>query len=189
MAKGNIIRLGVMAVVVIGIIILANGVLGGGGTDKISNINTASSNTSKQLEGNDLVVLVLDKVKAAVPTVEQTRVVTEDTDANNLIGKQGEYQYAGSFYDTRTGYKPLDDNLNPIDIKYDNYGLSAGGTIEVFATEGDAIKRGEYLGQFQTGPISAGPYKVVGKAVLRVSRDYKASEQQEMLNTMQSALE
>jgi len=153
-----------------------------------SNISTNNDQSKKELEGNALVQSVLDKVKAETPTVQDIRIITEANDSNNLIGKKGEYQYAGSFYDTRTGYKPTNDNLDPIDIKDDHYKTTAGGSIEVFATNADAKKRGELLEQFQSGVINAGPYRVVNNVVLRVSEDYKASEQQQMLDLMQSAL-
>lgn len=168
----------------------------GGGVYYLTNKNTNSTGTNQQttiqtqgkLEGNGLVQAVLDKVKSQTPTVGRIYVVTESTDGNNLIGKSGQYQYAGSFYDTRTGYKPTDDNGNDIDISKGNFGATAGGTIEVFANETDATKRGEYLQQFQTGAIQSGAYRVVGKVVLRVSEDYKASQQKEMLDLMQGVL-
>jgi hypothetical protein len=150
--------------------------------------STNTQQTSKKLEGNALVQAVLDKVKTATPTVTDTRITNESNDSNNLIGKKGEYQFAGSFYDTRTGYKPMNDNLEPIDIKTDNYKTTAGGSIEVFATNADAEKRGVLLEQFQSGVINAGAYKVSGNVVLRVSENYTASQQQEMLTLMESAL-
>lgn len=184
------------------VIVLVTALVAGGAVflltsnrDDKSSSSSGSSNTSannnqskKELEGNALVQSVLDKVKAETPTVQDTRIINEDNDSNNLIGKEGEYQYAGSFYDTRTGYTPTNDNMDPIDIKDDNYKTTAGGSIEVFASNADAKKRGELLAQFQSGVINAGPYRVVDKVVLRVSENYKASEQQEMLDLMQSAL-
>ena len=147
-----------------------------------------TQNEAENKTGNELVQDVLDKVKAETPTVQSVYVVTEATDSNNLLGKKGEYQYAGSFYDTRTGYQPVDENGNQIDISKDNYGTDAGGTIEVFASEADAVARGEYLEQFQSGAITAGAYKVNGNVVLRVSSNYTATQQQEMLKVMESAL-
>jgi outer membrane murein-binding lipoprotein Lpp len=182
---------------IVAIVVVTALVAGGGVYFLTSKKDTASSGTSnptstkqsnKKLEGNALVQAVLDKVKTATPTVADTRITDESNDSNNLIGKKGEYQYAGSFYDTRTGYKPTDDNLDPIDIKADNYKTTAGGSIEVFATNADAKKRGELLESFQSGVIRAGAYKVVGTVVLRASEDYTASQQQEMLTLMESAL-
>ncbi len=182
---------------IIAIVVVTALVAGGGVYLLTSKKDTASSGTntstntqqsSKKLEGNALVQAVLDKVKTATPTVTDTRIINESNDSNNLIGKKGEYQYAGSFYDTRTGYKPTNDNLDPIDIKADNYKTTAGGSIEVFATSADAEKRGVLLEQFQSGVINAGAYKVSGNVVLRASEDYAASQQQEMLALMESAL-
>lgn len=141
--------------------------------------STNTQQTSKKLEGNELVQVVLDKVKAGTPTVTATRVFTETTDPNNSLGKAGQYQYAGSFYDTRTVSS---------EAVTDNYSTTSGGTIEIYATEKDATTRGEYLTQFQTGAIQAGAYKVIDKNVLRVSENYTASQQKEMLALMESAL-
>ena len=179
-------------------IVVVTALVAGGGVyfltskkDTASNDTSTSTNTqqsSKKLEGNALVQAGLDKVKTATPTVTDTRIINESNDSNNLLGKKGEYQYAGSFYDTRTEYKPTNDNLDPIDIKDDNYGATAGGSIEVFATSADAEKRGVLLEQFQSGAIKAGAYKVVDTVVLRVSENYTASQQQEMIALMESVL-
>jgi hypothetical protein len=146
--------------------------------------DTANSDASSaqqrevNAESNKLVKTVLDKVKTSTSTVMATRVITKDTDPENSLGKTGQYQYAGSFYDSRTGYSPVGDD----------YSTAAGGAIEIYATEKDATARGEYLAQLQTGANQAGAYKVAGKSVLRVSRDYTANQQIEMLTLMNSAL-
>lgn len=176
--------------IIVAILVLFGGavIIVNGGKTKSTSSSTSKSQSNKKLEGNALVQSVLDLVKSETPTVEDTRIIDENNDSNNLIGKKGEYQYAGSFYDTRTGYTPTNDNLDTINIKDDNYKTTAGGSIEVFATNADAKNRGALLAQFQSGVINAGPYRVIDNVVLRVSEDYKASEQQEMLNLMQSAL-
>ena len=148
--------------------------------------NSTNNKASKQ--GNALVESVLDKVKAQVPTVEQTRVLTENTDGNNLLGKQGTYQYAGSFYDTRTKYEPSEELDGSSDISKANYGVSAGGTIEVFANSSDAKKRYDYI-QSLNGTLGAPEAdRQVGNVLLRVSENYTATQQKEMLDIMQKAL-
>jgi hypothetical protein len=178
-----------LSLIIAGLVVLA--LVGGGayylGKNNNSKSNTPASNTAtatttkttSQKQGNAEVEAVLSKVKANTPTVTATRVVTEQTDDNNLLGKAKEYQYAGSFYDTRT---------NSDETTSDNYGTTSGGTIEIFANTADAKARGEYLAQFQTGAIQAGAYRVVGVSVLRVSENYTATEQKQMLDLMQSAL-
>ncbi len=183
---------------IVAIVVVTALVAGGGVYFLTSKKDTASSGTgdstntqqsSKKLEGNALVQAVLDKVKTATPTVEHFYILTEDKDANNLIGKAGSYQYGGNFYDTRTGYKPTNDNLDPIDIKVANYKTDAGGSIKVFANGSDAKKWGDYLETFRGDTfLNFGEYKIVGSVVLQVSGDYKASQQQEMLTLMESAL-
>lgn len=141
---------------------------------------TTSTNTaSTKLSGNAEVKAVLNKVKANTSTVTATRVMTQATDPNNELGKQGQYQYAGAFYDTAA---------NPTDAVTDNYDTSDGGSIEIYSNNADAKARGDYLAQFQSGAIQAGAYRVVGNVVLRVSENYTASQQTKMLDLMQSAL-
>ena len=139
--------------------------------------STTTSSTS--LKGNTEVEAVLNKVKANTSTVTATRVYTESTDPNNELGKQGQYQYAGAFYDTAA---------NPPDAVTDNYSTSDGGVIEIYPTNTEATARGNYLAQFQSGAVQAGAYKVVGDVVLRVSENYTANQQTQILTLMQSAL-
>jgi hypothetical protein len=146
-------------------------------TTASSSSNTAT--TSTKPTGNAEVQAVLDKVKTNTPTVTATRVVTEATDPNNYLGKSGQYQFVGSFYDTRA---------KSSEAVTDNYATTSGGSIEIFSNNGDSATRGAYLAQFQTGAVQAGAYKVVGNVVLRVSENYTASQQTEMLTLMESAL-
>ncbi len=145
--------------------------------------NTNNASKSK-LIGNELVQSILDKVKSEVPTVEKTRIYTEDTDSNNMLGKNGQYQYAGAFYDTRTNQDGMDYSTS------NDYGTDAGGTVEVFATEEDAQSRSTYLSSFQknSGFLNPGEHRIIGNVLLRVSPKYKATEQKEMLDLMQGAL-
>ncbi|HET9850047.1 MAG TPA: hypothetical protein VFP35_00230 [Candidatus Saccharimonadales bacterium] len=141
--------------------------------------NTPTTSSSTKLTGNAEVQAVLAKVKSNIPTVTAMRVYTESTDPNNELGKQDQYKYAGSFYDTAA---------NPPDTATDNYSTSDGGSIEIYANSTDATERGNYLAQFQSGAIQAGAYKVVGNVVLRVSENYTASQQSHLLTLMESAL-
>ena len=148
-------------------------------TTSSTNTSKASTATTPKLQGNAEVGAVLNKVKANTSTVSATRVYTEATDPNNELGKQGQYQYAGSFYDTAA---------SPPDAVTDNYSTSDGGSIEIYSNNADATARGNYLAQFQSGAVQAGVYKVVGNVVLRVSENYTASQQTQLLALMQSAL-
>lgn len=187
--KKALIALGIVVVIAgigVGSYLLGKGKSNSSST--ITNSTTTSKNTSQsststasssKLSGNAEVQAVLSKVKSSISTVTATRVYTQSTDPNNELGKQGQYQYAGSFYDTAA---------SPPDAVTDNYSTSDGGTIEIYANNADATARGNYLAQFQSGAIQAGAYKVVGNVVLRVSENYTASQQQNILAIMQSAL-
>lgn len=170
----------ILAVIGIGAFALTKNKDNSTNTSSTSSSTTNSSRTNTpQPSGNAEVQAVLNKVKSNTSTVTAIRVYTESTDPNNELGKQNQYQYAGSFYDTAA---------NPPDAVTDNYSTSDGGTIEIYATSADATARGAYLAQFQSGAIQAGAYKVVGNVVLRVSENYTASQQQQMLSLMQSVL-
>ena len=76
----------------------------------------------------------------------------------------------------------------PPDAVTDNYSTSDGGSIEIYSNNAGATARGAYLAQYQSGAVQAGAYKVVGNVVLRVSENYTASQQSQILSLMQSAL-
>ena len=179
----------VIIIVVIIVLVIGGGVAYYLMNNKKSDTSTKSQNSTQvktNLKGNELIQATLDKLKTQVPTIANTKVYTEATDPNNSLGKTQQYQYAGAFYDTRTNYKPpLDDSGNDVTIENDKYKTSAGGSIEIYANDKDATARGEYLANFQTGLVQAGAYKVEGNTVFRVSEEYTASQQQEMLSLMQ----
>lgn len=186
-------------VIIVVVAILATAIVVGGGVYFLTNKNktststtssntTTSNNSNKAKSGNELVQSVLDTVKAKVPTVQQTRVYTESTDGNNMLNKQGSYQYAGSFYDTRTNYQPSVEFDGSTDITKANYGVSAGGVIEVFANNVDAKKRYDYIQAIGSSIGAPEGDRLVNNVVLRVSENYTASQQKEMLDLMQGAL-
>lgn len=177
------------AVVVLAIAIIGGVILLQNQSDNTPSVNESftdnTNNASKQkLIGNELVQSILNKVKSEVPTVEKTRIYNEDTDSNNMLGKSGQYQYAGAFYDTRTNQDGMDYSTS------NDYGTDAGGVIEIFATVEDAQSRGTYLAAFQknSGFLNPGEHRVIENIVLRVSPKYKSSEQKEMLDLMSSTI-
>lgn len=156
--------------------------------------STGTTNSSTPtLQGNALITSVFTKLEAQVPTVTDYYLTDQTNDGNNLIGKKGEYVYAGHFFDSRTNYTPQEANYNTVAAKDDHtgssaYGTDAGGTIEIFANDTDAKTRGAYLDSNGSGLLSAGADKVVGNVVLRVATGYTASQQTQMLDLMQKDL-
>lgn len=171
----------VIALVIIGII----GIIGGGyyflsnksdGDEKTSTVASSTPETEEKAEkAKDTVDVenILNAIKSKYATVEEVKVFTEENDPNNLLGKPGSYVSGGAFYDTRTEQDITED---------DEWGTDAGGSIEVYATADDAIKRAEYFNQFdQSSFLSPGAYKQIGNVVVRVSSFYPKSVQDEMI--------
>src|SRR5690349_7571461 len=69
---------------------------------------------------------LMANAKSHFPTVTATKVYTEQTDPNNLLGKPHQYTAAAAFLDSRTN------------TSGDDWGADGGGGIEVYATEADA---------------------------------------------------
>lgn len=122
---------------------------------------------------------LLSSVKAKFPTVTVTKVYTEANDPNGDLGKPGNYIQGGVFADSR---------IADCDTTASDWGMECGGSIEVFQNETDAKKRVEYLANFQTGILSAGSAKQVGRVVVRASDDLVKSNQDELTTYIQSQL-
>lgn len=168
----------IISLVVVGVI-----AIGGAGyyflTNKDEKTSTVASSTAetekeaKEAEKSVDIESILEAVKAKYNTVTETKVFTEANDPNETLGKPGSYVSGGAFYDTRTEYDIAGD---------ESWGTDAGGSIEVFATEADAIKRAKYFSEFdQSSFLSPGAYKQVGNVVVRASSDYPKSIQDEVI--------
>lgn len=129
------------------------------------------------------VASILTGIESEYETVTETKVFTEANDPNGNLGKQGSYVDGGAFWDTRTDYS------NEYSDEPETWGTDAGGSIEVYASEEDAIKRAEYFSNFDQGSfISPGAYKQVSNVVLRASSNYPKSTQDEVISLMESLL-
>ncbi len=133
------------------------------------------------------------KAVKTIDTITEVCILNEDTDPNNEIGKEGQYYIKISYIDNRVPlekYGELDNNFNftVTPESCTSRGSDAGGTIEVFRTIEEADKRKKYLDQFSGGILSAGKSKLIGPAVVRVSQNLKASEQDDLLEKLYQAL-
>ena len=92
-------------------------------------------------------------------------VYTDKNDPNNLLGRPGQYISKASFKDTRIG--------NVVD-----FGVSTGGSVEVFASTTDAQYRFTYLQALSTSgnPLFAEYEYLDGVAILRVSSQLTPGE-------------
>lgn len=109
-----------------------------------------------------------------VSNIIDISAVTEETDVNGQLNKQGGYT-AQIFFSSDL----IDQNAiygNTLIEK----GTDAGGSIEVYTTPEDANKRNEYLTSFDGGVFSSGSHTVVGTVIVRTSNELTASQQKEL---------
>lgn len=177
----------VLTVIIVIVLVAAAGVagyaLGSNNAERASNSNNNESSTSATAnedkdEGLNLEA-ILSNLESEYPTIEETYIYTEDRDPNDNLGKAGFYVAGAQFYDTRTETAPSTDDPA--------FGTDSGGAIEVYANNDDAKNRIELLSQFQgDGFLDPGAFEQVDNVVIRVSTNYKASEQKEVLDFLVS---
>ncbi len=113
---------------------------------------------------------VIERLKT-IDEITDVQAVTEDNDPNGKLNKAGGYT-ATVYFESK--------NVNHSEVYGSNLidkGTDAGGSIEVYANEEDAIKRNEYLAVFDGGIFSSGSHRVVGTMVIRTSNLLTASQQ------------
>lgn len=98
--------------------------------------------------------------------------VTEDNDPNGNLNKPGGYTSTVYF-----AYDKVEDPYNILDGTIIDNGTDGGGSIEVYETEEDAVKREEYLALFDGSVTASGSHKVVGTILVRTSNELTASQQ------------
>lgn len=129
----------------------------------------------------DFVVSRLGKV----PGVSDMEPATESNDPNNGLNKVGSYTAAIFFH-----Y----DNVRDPDGRF--VGKSSlenttdgGGSVEVYRTPEDAMKRNDYLSMFDgRGFLDPGSHKVVGTVVIRTSHFLTASQQNALTDEIEAIL-
>lgn len=127
---------------------------------------------------DERVIVCLSQVEGILQCV----AVTEETDSNNNLNKAGSYIGRIIFaYDPVTRSAISDSALL-------NKGTDAGGSIEVFRNQADAVKRDSYLAVFDGTILDSGSHVVVGTVVVRTSSKLTASQQQELQTAITQAL-
>lgn len=124
---------------------------------------------------------VIQRLKE-VDEIADVRAVTEENDPNGMLNKAGGYT-ATVYFESK--------NVNQANIYGEDLigkGTDAGGAVEVYAAEEDAIKRNEYLSAFDGGIFSSGSHKVVGTVIIRTSDELTASKQKELEEKVIAAL-
>ena len=112
-------------------------------------------------------------IKAAVPEVNTLIDITEDNDANNMIGRVNGYVAATVLVDSRITEG----------CELDKPGIACGAGIEQWPDEAAAQGRATYIKTLlSSAPILGTEYQTVkGNLVLRVSGQLKPSEAQEYI--------
>lgn len=113
---------------------------------------------------------VIQRLKT-VDEIADVRAVTEDNDPNGQLNKPGGYT-ATVYFESKNVNQ---SNVYGTDLI--DKGTDAGGAIEVYSTEEDAIKRNDYLATFDGGILASGSHRVVGTILVRTSNELTASKQ------------
>lgn len=136
----------------------------GQGDNKVSNIPNENQINAV---GQDLNAMGVAKAlrESGLPVTDIV-VVTEETDANNLLGRPGQYVSKAFFVDRRyTGQGQPPEKQN---------------TIETFASEKDATRRREYIERVTASmPLFTQYIIQSGKVLLRLDKSLKPSEARE----------
>lgn len=110
--------------------------------------------------------------------------LTEDTDPENLIGKNGWYTSKIIFRHKDVKHYGLDNGLKTLA----EIGNPAGGCVETYATVEDAERRNQELTDMEGTVRSPGAHFVCGTMVVRISEDMKTSTQNILLEMIIDAL-
>ena len=130
---------------------------------------TAGNSSTGEAVGAETILLALQD--SGLP-ITDSATVTEANDANNLIGRPGQYVSKVAFADSRIG-SPI-DHARPVN--------DAGGSIEVFASAADAQTRSDYIQQTlqDLGPVAGTEYHYLsGTALVRVTGELPPSAAEE----------
>lgn len=126
---------------------------------------------------------VIERLKL-VPEIAVVAAATEEHDPNNLLGKQGGYTAQIYFSSTLISPNAINRTLDQV---IDD-GTDGGGSIEVYKTAEEAIRREEYLGAYDGTAFSSGSHTVVGSCLIRTSRNLTASQQTALESSIIEAL-
>lgn len=160
-------------------------------TETIDTINLARTeleNSIRQLEqvtapSEAFVLSRITEIKDEAGMIDIV-ALTEDTDPENRIGKNGWYTSKVIFrhkdvkhYGLSNGYLTLSEVGNP-----------AGGCVETYATVEDAERRDAELASMEGTVRAPGAHLVCGTMVVRISEDMKTSTQKILLEMIVNSL-
>lgn len=154
--------------------------------DEIQVLKDAETALSNSIEQRKLVMapseaFVIERLQG-VEGVGEIAALTEETDPNRLLGKDGTY-YAKIDY-----LSPLIDQTEIYGSTIAERSTDGGGSIEVFKTEADAQKRNEYLALYDGSILHPGSHRVLGTLVIRTPDELTASQQKQLEANIVAAL-
>lgn len=117
-----------------------------------------------------------------IDEVREVKAVTEDNDPNGKLNKPGGYTATIYFESSNV------NQANVYGTDLIDKGTEAGGAIEVYANEEDAIKRNDYLAAFDGGMLASGSHKIIGTVLIRTSDNLTASQQKDLEEKIINAL-
>lgn len=150
--------------------------------EAMSTAKTELENSIKQRElvTNPTDAFIIQRI-SGVEHIQTPTAVTEDTDPNGNLNKQGGYTATVYFLsDLVDQDKVFVSEFNATGNEVIDKGTAGGGSIEVYANESDAKKRDTYLGAFDGGALASGSHSVCGTCVIRTSNNLTATQQKEM---------
>lgn len=107
-------------------------------------------------------------------------VYTAETDPNELLGRPGGYSGKATFTDSRTA-----------DRSTERFDIANGGSVEVFASESEAVRRADYIRSvLDANPILGTEYDFIsGRVLLRLSPGLTPDEAAEYEDWLVAALQ
>lgn len=168
------------------IIAATEGLKDEGYDDEVQVLKDAETALSNSIEQRRLVTapseaFVIERLQG-VEGVGEITALTEESDQNRLLGKQGSY-YAKIVFAS-----PLVDQSRVIGSNLAERGIDAGGSIEVFETEEAAKKRCDYIATYDGTFMKAGTHAVIGTVLVRTSDELTASQQKQLEANIIAAL-
>lgn len=155
--------LSLIGVMVIGLLVLT------GCNNAEKTANAQATMTAEEL---------LIKLKEKNENIGRYVVYTEETDLNSLLGRPNQYTSKVTFEDKR-----LEQTNLSLDSKYftqEEINEPTGGTIEVFKTEEDLIKRKKYVETITSSMSALVEYSYSdGIYLLRLNKDLTPSQAKE----------
>ena len=144
--------------------------------ERLNNAKTNLENSIKIMKQitNPPEAFIIERIKD-IDGITGYAGVTEDNDPNGNLHKPGGYTSTVFF-----AYDKVEDPHNVLDGTIIDNGTEGGGSVEVYATEEDAVKREEYLASYDGSILATGSHKVVGTILVRTSNELTASQQKEL---------